>query len=137
MDYPMVIVEWLDSWFQYPPSGEDNWDAECPMATVGFLVRDDKNVVSVAGEIIAKGDYDERFRGITHIPRAVVKSVTTLTPSQADQMPACSCGPCPGEPDGPVIPDPNCSRHGAEMCAGCTGARVHPDCRRHRTPETC
>jgi len=69
-----VLVRWRDAWFDLdpPPSG---WRDEYVVHTVGYLVRENEDVVSVAQERLPGRD---GYRAITHIPRGVVLSVTTL-----------------------------------------------------------
>ena len=70
----LVLVRWRDAWFDFeqPSSG---WREEYLVHTVGFLVRESDEVVSVAQERLPGR---EGYRAITHIPRGVVESVTTL-----------------------------------------------------------
>jgi hypothetical protein len=69
-----VLVRWRDAWFDFeqPTSG---WRDQYLVHTVGFLVRETDEVVSVAQERLPGR---EGYRAITHIPRGVVESVTTL-----------------------------------------------------------
>jgi len=70
----LVLVRWRDAWFDFeqPTSG---WREEYIVHTVGFLVRETDEVVSVAQERLPAR---EGYRAITHIPTGVVESVTTL-----------------------------------------------------------
>lgn len=70
----LVLVRWRDAWFDFeqPSSG---WREQYVVHTVGFLVRETDDVVSVAQERLPAR---EGYRAITHIPRGVVESVTTL-----------------------------------------------------------
>jgi hypothetical protein len=56
--------------------------------TVGYLVRDERCVISIAQEVLPD---DEGFRAVTHIPRAMVQKVTRLAldlPDDAAARPA-------------------------------------------------
>jgi len=75
---PLVLVRWRDAWFDPEQLGADDWREDYPVMTVGFLVRDDGVVVSVAQEILPDGD---GFRAVTHIPAPIVASITVLTES--------------------------------------------------------
>ena len=70
----LVLVRWRDAWFDFErdPSG---WRDEYVVQTVGFLVREEAGVVSLAQEMLPGRD---GYRAITHIPRGVIESITTL-----------------------------------------------------------
>jgi len=72
---PLVLVRWRDAWFDPEQLGADDWREDYPVMTVGFLVRDDGVVVSVAQEILPDGD---GFRAVTHIPAPIISSITVL-----------------------------------------------------------
>lgn len=70
----IVLVRWHDAWFDFEqPAG--GWRDDYVVQTVGFLVRHESNVVSVAQELLPGRD---GFRAVTHIPTGVVESITTL-----------------------------------------------------------
>lgn len=71
----LVLVRWRDAWFDMEQDKLRGWRSEYLVQTVGFLVRDEPEVVSVAQELLPGHD---GFRAITHIPRGVVESVATL-----------------------------------------------------------
>lgn len=71
----LVLVQWRDAWFDLEQDKLRGWRSEYLVQTVGFLVRDEPEVVSVAQELLPGHD---GFRAITHIPRGVVESVATL-----------------------------------------------------------
>ena len=73
---PLVLVRWRDAWFDPEQLGADDWREDYPVMTVGFLVRDDGVVVSVAQEVLPDGD---GFRAVTHIPAPIVASITVLS----------------------------------------------------------
>ena len=70
----LVLVRWRDAWFDFEQPG-GGWREQYLVHTVGFLVRETEAVVSVAQERLPGR---EGYRAITHIPRGVVESVTTL-----------------------------------------------------------
>ena len=73
---PLVLVRWRDAWFDPEQLCADDWREDYPVMTVGFLVRDDGVVVSVAQEILPDGD---GYRAVTHIPAPIVASITVLS----------------------------------------------------------
>ena len=73
---PLVLVRWRDAWFDPEQLGADDWREDYPVMTVGFLVRDDGVVISVAQEVLPDGD---GFRAVTHIPAPIVSSITVLS----------------------------------------------------------
>jgi hypothetical protein len=70
----LVLVRWRDAWFDFErdPSG---WRDEYLVQTVGFLVREEPGVVSLAQELLPGRD---GYRAITHIPRGVIESITPV-----------------------------------------------------------
>jgi hypothetical protein len=72
---PLVLVRWRDAWFDPEQLGSEDWRSDYPVQTVGFLVRNDSAIVSVAQEILPDGD---GYRAVTHIPAAIVTSITLL-----------------------------------------------------------
>ena len=79
--YPLVLVVWRDAWFDADQQDTKEWRADYLVHTVGYLVREDKGIVSIASEVLPEGD---GFRAVTHIPRAIIKSVTTLVAAERD-----------------------------------------------------
>jgi hypothetical protein len=73
--YPLVLVHWLDAWYDADEQSHEDWRADYPVQTVGYLVRDDHNVISIAQEVLPD---DEGFRAVTHIPRPMVQQITRL-----------------------------------------------------------
>lgn len=75
-NYPIVAVTWLDA----HGSATDTYGiGDLPhhaweLTTIGWLLRDDDQGVSVSNEYCGDQDY----RGITFIPRALVKGVKVL-----------------------------------------------------------
>lgn len=73
------MVRWRDAWFDH----EGPWSRESyPVETVGFLVRDEPEVVSIAQELLPDG---EGYRAITHVPRALVDEVVTLAEEESQR----------------------------------------------------
>src|SRR5438093_8210372 len=70
----LVMVRWRDAWFDFE-HGATGWRDSYIVQTVGFLVRRDAGVISVAQELLPGRD---GFRAVTHIPMGVVQSVITL-----------------------------------------------------------
>lgn len=70
---PLVLVRWRDAFFDFE-TGDRGWPDDFIVQTVGYLVRDDDTWLSLAQEALASGDW----RAVTHIPRAIVQSVTYL-----------------------------------------------------------
>jgi hypothetical protein len=70
----IVLVRWHDAWFdiEQPPGG---WRDDYVVHTVGYLVRHESGVVSVAQELLPGRD---GYRAVTHIPTGVIESITTL-----------------------------------------------------------
>jgi hypothetical protein len=70
----LVLVRWHDAWFDLEqPTG--GWRDDYLVQTVGFLMREGPDVISVAQELLP---WRDGFRAVTHIPLGVVESVTTL-----------------------------------------------------------
>lgn len=72
---PLVIVEWTDAWGdnEVAISMEDveSHHRALIVETMGWLLREDENGVSLANEV-----YNSNFRGRTFIPRGMIKSIT-------------------------------------------------------------
>jgi len=73
MNEPLVLVRWRDAWFDFE-AGSSGWPDEYIVQTVGYLVRDTEDIVSVAQEALANGDW----RAVTHIPRPIIQGITFL-----------------------------------------------------------
>lgn len=76
-DPPLILVTWLDAWSDAELAKPDEARGEYPVRTVGFLVRDRTDVLSLAAEILPDGD---GYRALTHIPRSLVISLLRLGP---------------------------------------------------------
>jgi hypothetical protein len=72
---PLVLVTWRDAWFDFDEPDPQDARADYLVSTVGFLVRRGPRFVSVAQEILPDGD---GFRAVTHIPVAVVETISPL-----------------------------------------------------------
>jgi hypothetical protein len=70
----LVLVRWHDAWFDFE-HGTSDWRDDYLVETVGFLVRQDPGVISLAQELLPGRD---GFRAVTHIPTGVVESIITL-----------------------------------------------------------
>ena len=79
---PLVLVRWHDAWFDADQGDPEEWRTDYLVQTVGFLVRQDPDIVSVAQEVLPEGD---GFRAVTHIPRGMIESMTPLVPSRRSQ----------------------------------------------------
>ncbi len=74
-EFPLVLVTWHDAWFDLDQRDADDGRSDYVVRTVGFLVNDGPRFVSVAQEVLPDGD---GFRAITHIPRSIIESISTL-----------------------------------------------------------
>ena len=74
-EYPLVVVEWQDAWFDFDLAGPEDARADYLVRTVGFLVADGPKFVSLAQEVLPDGD---GFRAVTHIPLPVVERLVFL-----------------------------------------------------------
>ena len=72
---PLVLVRWHDAWFDPEQLSPEDWRGDYLVHTVGFLVRQDAHLVSVAQELLPDGD---GFRAVTHIPVSTIESITAL-----------------------------------------------------------
>lgn len=79
-EYPLVLVEWHDAWFDLDQAGPEDSRSCYPVRTVGFLVGDRPGFLSIAQEILPDGD---GFRAVTHIPVAIVERVQRLSPRES------------------------------------------------------
>jgi hypothetical protein len=73
--FPLVLVTWRDAWFDFDEPDPEDARADYLVHTVGFLVRKGSRFVSVAQEMLPDGD---GFRAVTHIPVAVVETISSL-----------------------------------------------------------
>lgn len=71
----LVKVHWRDAWFDPEQLGAGEWKDEYRVTTVGFVVRDTEDVLSLAQEILPDED---GYRAVTHIPRPLVLQIETL-----------------------------------------------------------
>jgi hypothetical protein len=65
-------VTWLDAWSDDEGPDPDAWRGRYPVHTVGWLVRETSEVLSLAAERLPDG---EGFRAVTHIPKPLLRSV--------------------------------------------------------------
>lgn len=73
-DYPLVVVEWEDAWYDPDENEMSDFRTDYRVTTVGFLVRQ-LPTISIAQEVLPDG---EGFRAVTHIPRAMVVTMRNL-----------------------------------------------------------
>jgi hypothetical protein len=66
----MIAVTWRDCWFDFERPAE-GWRDDYLVTTVGYVVREDEHVLSLAQELLLDGD---GFRAITHIPVGAIVS---------------------------------------------------------------
>ena len=77
-EFPLVLVEWHDAWFDFDQSGPEDCRPDYIVRTVGFLVAQTPRMVSLAQEILPD---DDGFRAVTHIPAAIVERMVPLEAS--------------------------------------------------------
>jgi len=75
--FPLVVVHWLDAWYDPDEQTAEDWRDEYPIRTVGYLVREEVGILSIAQEVLPDG---EGFRAVTHIPRPMVQRIDRLVP---------------------------------------------------------
>jgi hypothetical protein len=78
-EYPLVLVEWHDAWFDVDQAGPEDCRPDYLVRTVGFLVAEGPRFLSIAHEVLPDND---GFRAVTHIPLAIVEGVTRLFQGQ-------------------------------------------------------
>jgi hypothetical protein len=71
----LVRVRWLDAWSDTGEKTVEEFENDCPIETVGWLVRSTAEIVSVSPERVRENWH----RGVTHIPRGVVQEMEVLT----------------------------------------------------------
>jgi hypothetical protein len=74
-EFPLVLVTWRDAWFDFDEPDPEDARADYLVTTVGFLVRQGPHFVSIAQEVLPE---DDGFRAVTHIPTAVVQTISPL-----------------------------------------------------------
>jgi hypothetical protein len=74
--HPLVLVRWQDAWFDADQQDAEDWRSDYLVQTVGFVVRQEPDLVSVAQELLPEGD---GYRAVTHIPRGMIVSMMPLT----------------------------------------------------------
>lgn len=73
----LVQLVWRDAWCDDRDDDPGSWPVECRVATVGWLVRDEPEVVSVAAERVEL-DSGVMWRAVTHVPRGAVIGLEAL-----------------------------------------------------------
>jgi hypothetical protein len=74
--HPLVLVRWQDAWFDADQQDAEDWRNDYLVQTVGFVVRQEPDLVSIAQELLPEGD---GYRAVTHIPRGIIFSMMPLT----------------------------------------------------------
>ena len=77
----VVAIEWDDAWAEFGQAKLEGLADYCIVTTFGILIRDSRDVVSIAWERM--GDEDEpvektEYRSVTNIPRGMVRSIRVL-----------------------------------------------------------
>lgn len=83
MSYPLVEVEWVDAWYDPDEMRLSEFKPSYSVTTVGYLSRDEEDVVSVSQEAL---EDEDTFRATTHIPRALVVSITPLNREETTEI---------------------------------------------------
>jgi len=68
---PIVRVRWRDAWADHDEVEAGNFDEATEVETVGFLVRETEELISIAAEVIRRNG-QVRYRCTSHIPRAML-----------------------------------------------------------------
>jgi hypothetical protein len=71
----LYVCTWRDSWADHSETKLSEFADDCIVTTVGYLVRDAEDLVSLAQEILEDGS----FRCVTHIWRSLILSLTCLS----------------------------------------------------------
>lgn len=75
MAMTIVMVEWIDASYQDGDITLSQMSQLLPLQTVGWLVLETKDAVSVAAEYCEK---EQTFRHVSHIPRVGIKQIRRL-----------------------------------------------------------
>jgi hypothetical protein len=70
-----VLVRWNDAWSDSEEKAVEEFEDACSVETVGWLVRQTPDVVSLSPERVRVNWH----RGTTHIPRGMVTEMEVLT----------------------------------------------------------
>lgn len=62
----LIYIKWFDSCYELREKTTEEFDDEYTIETVGFLARETKKTISIAGDWIEK---DKCWRHIFHIPK--------------------------------------------------------------------
>ncbi len=74
-EYPLVLCIWHDAFFDFEEAHAADCRDDYLVQTVGYLVSEGPRFVAIAQELLPDGD---GFRAVTHIPTAIVESLTRL-----------------------------------------------------------
>lgn len=88
---PIVLLTWADA---HSPGSTDVFNASnvhtihgtLTITTVGWVLRDDHDGVTIAGEHCGDGDY----RNVTYIPRSLIVGMTPIRVPRARKTPNAS-----------------------------------------------
>jgi hypothetical protein len=73
--HPLVLIRWQDAWFDPDQQDAEDWRSDYLVQTVGFVVRQEPDLVSIAQELLPDGD---GYRAVTHIPRGMIQTMMPL-----------------------------------------------------------
>jgi hypothetical protein len=72
----LVEVVWHDAWFTEEDTTPADWEANMSVRTTGWIARILPDSISLAAEMFP--DHKDSYRGITHIPKGIIKEVNYL-----------------------------------------------------------
>jgi hypothetical protein len=75
MNNTIVVVEWIDASYEDGPLSLREIEPLIRLKSVGWLLREDKESISIAME---KADEDELFRSVTHIPKVGIIKIKRI-----------------------------------------------------------
>ena len=70
----ILIVEWDDAWIDESETRAHDWKDAWATMTYGLCVRDTPKLISIAQD----KQPDDVYKGVTHIPRAIVRKIRRL-----------------------------------------------------------
>jgi hypothetical protein len=73
-----VRAKWNDAWSDNEEKTVEEFEDDCPVETVGWLVRSTPDIISLSPERVR----DNWHRGTTHIPRSMVTEMEVLTSAE-------------------------------------------------------
>lgn len=75
--YPIESVEWRDHWRTTEQAKAREFGDRAPMRSVGYIVRETQQVLSLA-QTLVKDEDEQEFQHTTHIEKALIVSRTRL-----------------------------------------------------------